>query len=378
MGKWTTEKIREFYIYLNEYYKLDVNPNIVVKDKNKFPLCRLDFENLIFVPEFFNHKLISEDARKMLLLCLYSCFYLDKNKDGYLDINPGFLAKGICEDLGFHYVSDAELEEQERNVRRLLYDDIENGCYFSIGDKLRESAFSSYEVVDIWRKNKTETAVTVKPIGRNIGKPEKTFTEKELFDRCCKFFDFGNYKIDMRRNLFILSGPYGVGKNETFYQLKKLSPDVNKTVSVTTRKPRSNETEGEDYYFVSEEEFYDYQMDDSLVKYELYDCNYYGTFFSEVEKNPIDKPRFLIVDTRGRQNVLTHYPLARTIFIAPPSVEELEKRIRSRGENTEYEIEHRLTKAIEEMKEKNKFDCVVINDTAKECANKIKSIIEQS
>ena len=162
MGKWTTEKIREFYIYLNEYYKLDVNPNIVVKDKNKFPLCRLDFENLIFVPEFFNHKLISEDARKMLLLCLYSCFYLDKNKEGYLDINPGFLAKGICEDLGFHYVSDAELEEQERNVRRLLYDDIENGCYFSIGDKIRESAFSSYEVVDIWRKNKTETAVTVK------------------------------------------------------------------------------------------------------------------------------------------------------------------------------------------------------------------------
>lgn len=378
MSRWTIEKIREFYSYLNEYYKFDVNPNIVVQDKNKFPLCRQDFKNLIFVPEFFNHELISEDARKMLLVCLYSCFQLDKNKDGYLDINPGFLAKGICADLGFTYVSDTEIEKMERRVRRILYNDVENGCYFSVGYKLQESTFSSYEVVDICRKRKTETIITVKPIGCHLGESEKVFTEEELFESCCKFFDFENYKIDMRRNLYIISGPSGAGKNEVFNQLKKQYPEINKTQSVTTRKPRKNEKERVDYCFVSKEEFYDYQMGNLLVEYELFDCNYYGTLFSEVERYPTDKPLFLIVDVRGRRNVLTHYPLAKTIFIEPPSMEELEKRIRSRGENTEDEIEHRLTVAVDELKEKTQFDYVLINDNLHECAKQIEEIINHN
>lgn len=376
MNNWTVEKIREFYTYLNEHYSLNVNPNIIEEEKNKFPLCRRVFNNLVFVPEFFNHELISEDARKMFLLCLYSCCNLDKNKDGHLDINPVFLAKGICEDLGFNYVSDLELETQERKVRRLLYDDIENSCYFSVGHKLRESAFCSYEVVDICRKSKAETLITVKPIGCNSGESEKIFTEEELFERCCNFLDYENYKIDMRRNLFILSGPSGVGKNEVFNQLRELYPAINKTVSVTTRKPRTDEKEGVDYYFVSKEVFYDYQMDDSLVEYELYDCNYYGTLFSEVERHPADRPLFLVVDVRGRRKVITHYPLAKTIFIEPPSTKELEKRIR--GENTEDEIKHRLTVAVEETKEKNQFDYVLINNNAKECAKQIKDIINKN
>lgn len=378
MSKWTVEKIKEFYAYLNGHYGLNVNPKIIVEEKNKFPLYRRSFNNLVFVPEFFNHKLISEDARRMLLICLYSCYHLDKNKDGYLDINPGFLAKGICDDLGFKYVSDSELQAKERRVRRLLYDDIENGCYFSVGYKLRESTFSSYEVVDICRKSKTETIITVKPIGCHLGDPEKTFSEEELFERCCKFFDFDNFKIDMRRNIFVLSGPSGVGKNEVFNHLKKSSPNINKTVSVTTRKPRSNETEGVDYYFVSKEEFYDYQMDDSLVEYELYDYNYYGTFFSEVERHSDDNPLFLIVDVRGRRNILTHYPLAKTIFIEPPSIEELEKRIRTRGKNTEDEIEHRLTAAADELKERTQFDYVLKNDNLHDCSKQIEKIINHN
>lgn len=378
MSKWNVEKIRKFYTYLNEYYGLNVNPNIIVQDKNKFPLCRRDFNNLVFVPDFFNHELISEDARKMMLLYLYSCFHFDKNKDGHLDISPGFLAKGICEDLGFNYVSEEELQVQERAARRKLYDDIEKGCYFSVGCQLRESAFSGYEVVNICRKSENEIKITVRPIGCHLGEPEKVFTEEELFDRCCKFFDFDNFKIDIRRNLFVLSGPSGVGKNEVFNHLKKIFPNINKTVSVTTRKPRSNEIEGVDYYFVSKEEFYDYQMDDSLVEYELYDCNYYGTFFSEVERHSDDNPLFLIVDVRGRRNVLTHYPLAKTIFIQPPSLEELEKRIRHRDENSEDEIKHRLAVASDEMEEKNQFDYVFVNDDAEECAKKIFEIIKNS
>lgn len=378
MSKWTVERFKEFYTYLNGHYGLNVNTKIIVEEKNKFPLCRRDFNNLVFVPDFFNHELISEDARKMMLLYLYSCFHFDKNKDGHLDISPGFLAKGICEDLGFNYVSEEELQVQERAARRKLYDDIENGCYFSVGYQLRESAFSSYEVVDICRKSETEIKITVKPIGCHLGDPEKTFSEEELFDRCCKFFDFDNFKIDIRRNLFVLSGPSGAGKNEVFNQLKKQYPEINKTVSVTTRNPRKGEKEGIDYYFVSKGEFYDYQMDDSLVEYELFDCNYYGTFFSEVERYSTDKPLFLIVDVRGRRNILTHYPLAKTIFIAPPSFDELEKRIRNRGENTKDEIEHRLTVASDEMREKNQFDYVLTNDNAEECAKQVKDIINKN
>lgn len=377
MSKWTVERIKAFYSQLNERYGLNVNPNIIVQEKNKYPMCRRDFDNLVFVPDFFNHELLSEDSRRMLLLFFYSCFHFDKNKDGHVDINPGFLAKGICEDLGYNYVSDTEIHKQESVVRRNLYDDAKNGCYFSIGQQLRENAFSSYEVVGI-SVNKSEILVNVKPIGCNLGKPEKTFTEEELFARCCKCFDFDNFKIDMRNNLFILSGPSGAGKNKVFSELKKQNPEINKTISVTTRKPRKNEKEGVDYYFVSEEEFYDYQMDDSLVEYELYDCNYYGTFFSEVERYTTDKPLFLIVDVRGRRNVLTHYPLAKTIFIEPPSVEELEKRIRSRGENTEDEIEHRLTLAVDELKEKTQFDYVLINDDSQECARQLQNIISEN
>ena len=376
MSKWTVERIKAFYSQLNERYGLNVNPNIIVQEKYKYPMCRRDFNNLVFVPEFFNHEHLSEDTRRMLLLCFYSCFHLDKNKDGYLDINPGFLAKGMCDDLGYKYVSDSELQANERRVRRMLYDDVENGCYFSIGHQLRESAFSSYEVVDI-SVTPAEVLVKVKPIGCHLGEPEKTFTEEELFERCCNFFDFENYKIDMRRNLYIISGPSGAGKNEVFNQLKKQCPEINKTVSVTTRKPRSNEKEGVDYYFVSKEEFYDYQMDSSLVENELFDCNYYGTFFSEVERHPTDKPLFLIVDVRGRRNVLTHYPMAKTIFIEPPSIEELEKRIRSRGENTEHEIEHRLTVAVDEIKQKTQFDYVLINGNAQDCARQLNNIISK-
>ena len=378
MSKWTVEKIKELYAHLNEYYGFEVNPNIIVQDKNRFPLCRRGFVNLVFTPEFFNHELMSEDARKTLLVLFYSCFHQDKNKDGHPDVNYGFLAKGICDDLGFEYVPDSELQASERAVRSLLYDDVENGCYFRIGDELRESAFSSYEVVDICRRSKTETIITVKPVGCHLGDPEKVFTEEELFERCCKAFDFGNYKIDMRRNLFIISGPSGVGKNVVFNQLQKLNKAVNKTISLTTRNPRSDEKEGKDYYFLSKEAFYDYQMDGALAEYELYGSEYYGTLFSEIERHPEDKPLFLIVDVRGRRNILTHYPLAKTIFIAPPSMDELERRIRSRGENTEEEIAHRLTVAADEMKEKTKFDYVLINDNAHECAKEIEEIINRN
>ena len=109
-----------------------------------------------------------------------------------------------------------------------------------------------------------------------------------------------NEKVDMRRNLVVISGPSGVGKDTIVKELLARYPNINKTVSVTTRTKRSNETDGVDYYFVTKEQFYEYQMNGSLVEYELYDGNYYGTLYEEVERYTENEPLILVIDYYNR------------------------------------------------------------------------------
>ena len=104
----------------------------------------------------------------------------------------------------------------------------------------------------------------------------------------------------MRRNLVVISGPSGVGKDTIVKELLARYPNINKTVSVTTRTKRSNETDGVDYYFVTKEQFYEYQMNGSLVEYELYDGNYYGTLYEEVERYTENEPLILVIDYYNR------------------------------------------------------------------------------
>ena len=378
MSIWTVEKIKEFYSHLNLLYNLNVNPDIIVEDKNKFPLRRRNFKNLVFVPEFFNHELITEEVRIMTLLRMYASLHSDKNMDGHPDVHYGFLAKGLCEDLKFDYIAEAECEAQARAVRRILFDDIENGCFFSKGNELRESSYQSYEVVDICRKSKTETDIIVKPIGCHLGEPNKIFTEEELYYRCCNFFDFDKIIVDMRRNLFVLSGPLGAGKKEVFKQLQQYCPNVNKTISVTTRAPLKDEKDCVDYYFVSIGEFYDYQMERLLVENRLYNTDHYGTLFTEIERYKKDTPLFLITDVRNRREVLAHYPLAKTIFIQPESFEKMETRLRKTGKFSEAEIVRRLSDFSEEMEQKDAFDYVLTNFNTEVCAKGIEAIIKEN
>ena len=308
---------------------------------------------------------------------LYSCFYLDKNKDGYVKPSPGFMAKGICEELGVHYVGDSERERVFQMIRRELYDDIENGCYFIVGMKLRESAFVHYKVVDIVRKNSEETIITVKPIGHLSGHPERQFTEEELFERCCNFRFIENERVDMRRNLYIISGPSGVGKDTVVKELRKKYPHINKTISATTRPKRSTEVDGVDYYYISKDEFYDHQANGAFVEDVLYDGEYYGTLFSEIERHPTDKPLIMVVDVRGRRNVMIRYPMAKSIFINPPSFEVLESRIVGRNENSPEEIEHRLKVAREEMDAASEYTYQVTNNDVESCVEAIYKIITE-
>lgn len=366
--------VKKFFESVNSLLGLSVKCEIQVLDRGKFPICRRN-GCLAVVPSFFEYPDLRDSVRKVLMSELYSCYYLDKEKSGKLDINPGFMAKGICQTMGIAFMSDDEIEHDLRIIRRILFDDIENGCYFAVGQKLRESAFVSYEVVDIVRKGEEETLVTVRPIGHNLGKPERIMTEEELYQRCCNYRNLKDEKVDMRSNLVVISGPSGVGKDTIVKELLKRYPNINKTVSVTTRTKRSNETDGVDYYFVSKEQFYEYQINGSLVEYELYDGDYYGTLYSEVDRHSEKEPLILVIDVRGRRSVMMRYPMVKSIFIAPPSIETLKKRIVSRNENSNDEVKHRLTVAEEELEQATKYDYTIINEDLEYTVKQVSDII---
>ena len=374
MSIWTVEKIQEFYSNLNTLYGLSVNPDIIVEERNKFPLRRRNFKNLVFVPDFFNHDLITENMRMMMLLRMYSCFYLDKKMDGHLDINHGFLTKGLFDDLNLQYVSEAECEAQVRVVRRMLFDDIENGCYFSIGDQLREDSFNSYEVVDICRKNESDTIITVKPIGCHLGEPDKNFTEEELYSRCSNLFDFDKFKVDMRRNLFILCADYSVDKNDILKKLQEYCPEATKTISTTTKKPSPNEKNCIDYYFVSIDEFYDYQMNGSLIESSLYSGDHYGTLFTEIIRYQEDIPLFIIADIHNKREIMSHCPLSKTIYIQLDNSESAEKHtIKTAPVNGTEFISN-----SDETELKNSFDYVLTYKNTDDCAKEINSIVKEN
>ena len=201
------------------------------------------------------------------------------------------------------------------------------------------------------------------------------FTEEELQERCCHFRDLSNERVSMRRNLFVISGPSGVGKDSVVKDLIKQHLQIKKTISVTTRAPRSSEKDGVDYYFISKDKLSEYRLNDQLAEYELYDGAFYGTLYSEVERYPEDAPLILVIDVRGRRNIMMKYPLAKSIFISPPSFETLKRRITDRKENTADEIEHRLTVSKDELDEAVNFDHVVINKDISECVSELATFI---
>ena len=175
--------------------------------------------------------------------------------------------------------------------------------------------------------------------------------------------------------LFIISGASGVGKSTILKKIMKIYPELKFSVSVTTREPRENEVDGVDYDFISLETFQQMVQDSAFVEYDLHmDCGY-GTPRGQLEEKLKSPGVILDIEPNGAFNVRKEYTDATLIFITPPSFEELERRLRSRGDTSEEQIQKRLKRAKWEIEQSVHYDHVVVNDEVDTCMNKIIEII---
>ena len=183
----------------------------------------------------------------------------------------------------------------------------------------------------------------------------------------------------MRKGLLIIySGPSAVGKDTLLKELlKDSSLNLALSVSMTTRAPRNGEKEGVDYFFVNEERFKQAIDNDELLEYAKYVDNYYGTPLQYVEENRSKgKNVVLVIEMDGAKKVLEKVKdNVISIYIVPPTMEELEKRIRLRNIDNEESIIKRLNKAKDEMKNNGFYDYTVQNDDFNRAVEEIRSII---
>jgi guanylate kinase len=185
----------------------------------------------------------------------------------------------------------------------------------------------------------------------------------------------------MKNKLFVMSAASGAGKTTLKDLVIKDFPDIKYSISATTRKPREGEIDGVHYFFKTKEEFEQMIKDDGLIEYNLVHGNYYGTPKSFVEKTLAEGNRVLFdLDVFGKVNFDKVYPDATGIFIMPPSDEELERRLRGRGTDSEEVIQLRLANAkkeIEFAKTKGKYEYTIINDDLQKAADELRAILSQ-
>ena len=179
----------------------------------------------------------------------------------------------------------------------------------------------------------------------------------------------------MSGKLFVISGASGVGKSTVLSRVMAQRPDLRFSVSATTREPRPGEVDGVSYYFVTREQFEEMIRQNAFVEYDVHLKNCYGTPRAQLEEKLAQGHVILDIEPNGAFNVRAECPEATLIFIAPPSVEELERRLRGRGDTPEDQIAVRLERARWEMEQGKKYDHMVINSQVETCADEILKII---
>lgn len=183
--------------------------------------------------------------------------------------------------------------------------------------------------------------------------------------------------MSQRGFLLVISGPSGVGKGTVCDALKKINDNVTYSVSATTRAKRPGEIDGDAYFFLSEEEFDEGIKEDNFLEYAKVHGNFYGTpkdFVIEGVKS--GEVIVLEIDVQGAMQVKQNYPNGVFVFLLPPDMNELERRLTYRGTESEEQINLRLKNARHEISRVNEYQYAVINDKVDDAASKINTIIE--
>lgn len=175
--------------------------------------------------------------------------------------------------------------------------------------------------------------------------------------------------------LFVISGPSGVGKDTLVREIIK-DGNIHLSVSATTRDKRIGEIDGEDYYFLTKEEFENKIKQEDFLEYAIYNNCYYGTPKSKIQEY-LDKgiDVILVIDVQGALQIKEKINDSVLIFILPPSLEELERRLRERNLDSNEVIQNRLAIAVKEIEISKKYDYVITNNKLNKVVDKLKIII---
>ena len=178
------------------------------------------------------------------------------------------------------------------------------------------------------------------------------------------------------RSVIVIVGPSGVGKGTLIRELQDRIPELAYSISATTRKPRPEERDGTDYYFLSEADFQAKVTAGEFVEHAQYSGHWYGTLRSEIDRHlAAGKPVILEIELQGARQIRERLPEALEIFIAPPSLKALQARLVGRGTDTPEQVAKRLQTAEQELAARDEFAVQVVNDRLEDAITELTGIV---
>lgn len=183
---------------------------------------------------------------------------------------------------------------------------------------------------------------------------------------------------ETKAKLYVITGPSGVGKGTVLNKFFENNKDIIYSISATTRKPRQGEVDGVNYFFITKEEFEKEIQEDNFLEWAKYSDNYYGTKKSFVCKKLNEGISIVLeIETQGAKKVMEQYPDCVSIFITPPNLDELEKRLRGRNTEDEEAIKKRLDAVKRELKEAKHYKYVIENNVVEDTYRHLQEIYDK-